>query len=370
MMSLVGPRQPETAADRMHTLANTFRKLSKARLLPVLLSCVGIPWCGAQATGQGTPAHGGVLIAVNQGDRDISLVNPEQNEEFARIPLGATTGHEVATSANGRLAFIPIYGDSTPGKPGSNGHEVVVVDLIQRRVVHRIRFRHGVRPHCIVRNTRDGMLYVTTELDQSVTIINPKSFKIVGAISTGRPQSHMLTLSPNGQLAFTANISTGSVSVLDLVARKLLKVIPVAQTIQRITTSADGQWVFTADQNNARLAIVGLRSDLVEKWITLPSLGYGTASTQDRHWLLVALPAANEIAVVNLLTFAVEKVIPVPAGPHEILIAPGGAFAFIACTSANAVARLNLASWQITSVTKVGTISDGIGWARGSAGMQ
>ena len=50
----------------------------------------------------------GTLIAVNQGDHDISLVDPSTGLEFRRIPEGAVTGHEVATSLDGQLAFFPI----------------------------------------------------------------------------------------------------------------------------------------------------------------------------------------------------------------------------------------------------------------------
>lgn len=82
-------------------------------------------------------------------------------------------------------------------------------------MVAHMDFGHGVRPHCIVLNPEDGLLYVTTELDKSVTIIDPKTLKTVGAIPTGEDQSHMLVLSHDGRFGYTANVGSGSVSVLD-----------------------------------------------------------------------------------------------------------------------------------------------------------
>ena len=61
-----------------------------------------------------------------------------------------------------------------------------------------------------------GMLYVTTELDKTITIIDPKTLKIVGAIPTGQPESHMLVLSHDGRRAYTANVGPGTVSVMDM----------------------------------------------------------------------------------------------------------------------------------------------------------
>ena len=81
------------------------------------------------------------------------------------------------------------------------------------------------------------MLYVTTELDHAVTIIDPKTLKIVGAIPTGQPESHMLALSHDGRRGYTANVGPGTVSVLDIKARKTLGIIPVSGNVQRIAIS-------------------------------------------------------------------------------------------------------------------------------------
>lgn len=311
-----------------------------------------------------------VLIAVNQGDRDISLIDPSSATTIANIPEGRITGHEVATSLDGRLAFVPIYGNSTPGKPGTNGDEITVIDIESRKVVHRILFSHGVRPHDIVLNAHDGLLYVTTELDQSVSIIDPHTFRIVGSIPTAQAQSHMLALSPDGRFAYTANIAPGSVSVLDLVARKLVTVIHISKTIQRISVSADGRYIFTADQNEPRLAVINAATRDLKEWIALPAVGYGSASTLSGQWLIVTLPAASLLAVVDTKTMRVVRTIQVPKEPHEVVVTPDDRTAYIACTSAQAVAQLDLSTWRVTTTIRVGRLSDGIGLAENQTILQ
>ena len=61
---------------------------------------------------------------------------------------------------------------------------------------------------------------MTTELDQTVTIIDPKSLKIIGTIPTGQAESHMLALSNDGLRGYTANVGPGTVSVLDIQGAK------------------------------------------------------------------------------------------------------------------------------------------------------
>jgi YVTN family beta-propeller protein len=130
-------------------------------------------------------------------------------------------------------------------------------------------------------NPNDGLLYVTTELDHTVTIIDPKTLKLVGTIPTGQDESHMLVLSHDGRFGYTANVGPGTVSVLDLNAWKLISVIPVSQKTQRISISVDDNMVFTADQTKPRLAVIDTATNKLKTWIPLPASGYGTAVTRD-----------------------------------------------------------------------------------------
>ena len=103
-----------------------------------------------------------MLVAVNQGEATLGIVDPRTGKQVARIAEGGVTGHEVATSLDGKLAYVPIYGDSSVGDPGTDGRELVVIDIGSRKVVQRFDFGHPVRPHCVVMNPNDGLLYVTT----------------------------------------------------------------------------------------------------------------------------------------------------------------------------------------------------------------
>src|SRR5947199_4922812 len=197
-----------------------------------------------------------VLLVANKAEHTLGVVDAEVGRQIAVIPEQGITGHEVAASPDGKLAFVPIYGNSGVGKPGTDGKNMVVIDIAGRKKVGNLDFSHGVRPHCAVLGPKDGLLYVTTELDQTVTIIDPKTFKIVGSIPTGQPESHMLAITADGRRGYTANVGPGTVSVLDLEKRKTLKVIPVAGQIQRISLSVDDRSVFTSDQMKPRLAVI------------------------------------------------------------------------------------------------------------------
>lgn len=313
------------------------------------------------ASGEGRPP---VLVAVNQGEATLGIIDPRAGEQIASIPEGAVTGHEVATSLDGRLAYVPIYGDSSVGDPGSDGRELVVIDIGSRKVVGHFDFGHGVRPHCAVINPHDGLLYVTTELDRTVTIIDPKTLKLAGTIPTGQDESHMLVLSHDGRFGYTANVGPGTVSVLDLKARKLVTVIPVSQKTQRISISVDDRMIFTADQTKPRLAVIETATNKLKTWIPLSAPGYGTAATYDGRWLLVAMQSTSQVAVVDLQTLQVARTIDVPPAPHEILIPPDDDVAYVSCTKSGKIAAIGLSDWSVKKMIDAGNRVDGLGWAR------
>jgi YVTN family beta-propeller protein len=308
-------------------------------------------------------SHAGLLLVANKGEHTIGLIDPGANQQMATVPESGVTGHELVASPDGKLAFVPIYGNSGVGMPGTDGRTLDVIDLGARRIVRTIDFGRGVRPHCAVFGPKDEMLYVTTELRRSITVIDPHTLKIVGEIPTGQPESHMLAITPDGQYGYTANVGPGTVSVLDIAARKTITVITVAEHVQRISVSPDGRWVFTSDTQKPRLAVISTKANKLERWIDMPGTGYGTQSTPDGKWLLVALPGANAVGVIDLATFRVARSINVPASPQEVLVDPDGKVAYVSCSASGKVAAIQIADWSVTPI-EAGHGADGLAWAK------
>jgi DNA-binding beta-propeller fold protein YncE len=305
-----------------------------------------------------------LLLVANQGDRTLSLIDPVAGKEIAAVPVGGVTGHEVAVSADGRLAFVPIYGDSGVGRPGTNGSSMAVIDLGLRKVVGTVDFGHGVRPHMPLLDPASGMLYVTTELDRTVTVVDPKSLKIVRSIPTGQDQSHMLVVTRDGKRGYTANVGPGTVSVLDMPGRKTIAVIPVSGMTQRISMSPDEKMVFTADQTKPQMAVIDTATNKVKTWIPLPAVGYGSAVTADGQWLLVQMGPAKQVAAVDLASMKVAHTMDVPAGSGEILIRPDGKVAYVSCPIDGKVAEIDLAAWKVSRLIDAGHKADGLAWVK------
>jgi len=315
------------------------------------------------------PANGGgatgLLLVANKGDQTLAIVDPVAGRVLANVPEDGVTGHEVAASPDGRRAFVPIFGDAGVGQRGSDGRLLRVIDLAMRQVVGTVDFGKGVRPHCAVIGPKNGLLYVTAELDDSVMVIDPASLKIVARIPTGQPESHMLAITRDGRRGYTSNVGPGTVSVLDLEEKKTLAVISVAPKAQRISLSVDDRWVFTADQTKPQLIVVDAATNGVRTRVELPGIGYGTARTPDGRWLLVAMSGISKVGVIELATLKLTRTLDVPKSPQEVLVRPDGAVAFVSCDVSHQVAVIDLKDWKVAKLIDTGPGTDGLAWAKG-----
>jgi YVTN family beta-propeller protein len=306
----------------------------------------------------------GLLLVCNKGEQTLGIIDPVAGQQLAVVPEDGITGHEVVASPDGKRAFVPIYGNSGVGKPGTDGRLVRVIDLASRQITGTIDLGKGLRPHCAVIGPKDGLLYVTTELDRTITVIDPATLKVVGAIPTGQPESHMLAISSDGRRGYTANVSPGTVSVLDMEARKVITIIPVCRTAQRIAISTDDRWVFTSDQDEPRLAVIDTTQNQVSQWIALPGTGYGAATTPNGRWLLIAIPKERKVAVIDLQSMQVARSLDVPRAPQETLVQPDGAQAYVSCDFSKQVAVIDLKDWTVSKLIDAGKGADGLAWAK------
>src|SRR3954471_22677111 len=150
--------------------------MGKRRAVLIVLAVAAV--AGGAGMTRAADGAGGFLLVANKGEHTLGIIDPVAGKQVATIAESGVTGHEVIASPDGKTAYVPIYGDSGVGKPGSDGKSMAVIDLPSRKVTSTFDFGKGIRPHCPLIGPKDGLLYVTTELQNSITIFDPKTLKI------------------------------------------------------------------------------------------------------------------------------------------------------------------------------------------------
>src|SRR5262249_33595825 len=106
------------------------RAIMKHHLLGIsFFACILFPYSVF-----GDELRDNLLFVANQVEHSVLLVDPQSKQVLATVGVDIN-GHEVAVSPDGRFGYVPIYGNTWVGRPGSNGRTIHVVDLHAGRTV-------------------------------------------------------------------------------------------------------------------------------------------------------------------------------------------------------------------------------------------
>src|SRR5258706_15667693 len=208
------------------------------------------------------------LIAVDKIGTKVLFLNPVTFETEAVLDGFPRTVHELLVVPETGLAYVPIFGDGIHGRNPNPGHLLCIIDLEKRTHVGDIDLRPYMAPHTL-RLAPDGMIYITCENSAVVAVVDRSTHKVVDAIDSGSTNGHRLIISPDGRRLYTENEEDGTVSVIDLPNRKLLRKVETPRPLAGITISADGRTVVAVDDEQPTLFLIDTATDRVAETVRL-----------------------------------------------------------------------------------------------------
>ena len=307
--------------------------------IPIFLSLVLSTSLRAQS------ADAPLLVLPEARGHRLVLIDPRAKAIVGQIQVPGWP-HEVAFSEDGKTAYLPSYSDAIVGMPGLDGQTIDVVDMRTKTVVKTWDLGKPLRPHMVMLGGT-GTLLVSTELAKALSIVDLQDGKIVGQIPTGAIESHVFVRTSDGRKIYTVNLHAGSISVLDVTARRLIKVIQVSGLVNRISLSSDGKWLFATDGSSPNVMLIDTATDEIIRKIPVAAPPFSLSPTPDGKWLLVGedLGTKGKLEALDLGNFTVKHAFDVDRLPYGIKVIGGEAF--IACYLTGNINILNLATWTM-----------------------
>jgi len=342
-------------------------KFSQIKLLTVSLLCSVIVFAATGCAAQATPPRS--LLALSKSDHILAIIDPLTLKVIARVPVGSDP-HEVIASADGKTAYVSIYG-------GGSLHELSVVDLVGQKPLPTIDTRPLMGPHGLT--FADGKVWFTAEGAKAVGRYDPATGKFDWAMGTGQDRTHMIYVTGNGKNVYTTNVSAGTVSILiDSLLKPVASpmgfmppvhqdwvqtVIPVAKGSEGFDVSPDGRELWTAGADEGTISIIDIAAKKLTGKIEAKVVGANRLKfTPDGKRVLVTSLQTGDLFIYDVASHQELKRLNTGHGAAGILVDDDGSRAFIGCTGDNYVAVINLKTLEVTGHVDIRG-ADGLAWA-------
>lgn len=347
----------------------------KTQTPAVLLSLAAT---AALLTAQSTPNQS--LLVLSKKDHTIAIVDPGDLRVVARAPVGDDP-HEVIASEDGRTAYVSNYGFGqfhTLTEIDLVGQKRVgAIDLGALRGPHGLAFVDGkvwftaeaaksigrydpatgkVDEIVGIGQNRTHMIHVFPGEKRIVTTnVNSGTISILdrldvpgGAPGPGAPALPGL---PQGAI-----VPPGG--------DWLETVVPVGVRDEGFDVSPDGREAWVANSGDGTISVVNLEAKKVTATIDAEVKSANRLKfTPNGKLVLVSLLGGPDLVVLDAATHSVVKRLPIGHGAAGIQMEPGGKRAFVSCTPDEYVAVIDLATLTVVGKIDAGGNPDGLAWA-------
>jgi YVTN family beta-propeller protein len=307
-----------------------------------------------------------VIVAGNKPANTVTLVDLASGATLATLSTGLGP-HEAAASRDGRWAVITDYGVA-----GNPGNSLTLVDVGARTVAAKIDIRPYRRPHGVQFLPGDSVLAVSVEADSAVLLVHIPTRTVQRAIRTNQGGSHMVSVRRDGQMGYTANINSGTVTELNI-ATGATRSLAVANQPEGVGVRPDGREVWAASNTAGVISVVDIASWSVAANIPVGERAYRISFTPDGALAVASLTASSRVRIYDANTRAEIATIAISGTSTGTDLAPtGGAqpvgiayssdsrFAFVACQGINAVAVIDLRERKLVKTIPVGPGPDAV----------
>ncbi len=346
----------------------------RSRGIAALLLCAS----GMALCAQPTPRA--ALLVLSKQAHTLSIVDPATLKVVAAVPAGEDP-HEVIASADGRTAYVSNYGfgrfHTLAVVDLVHQKALPSIDLGALRGPHGLAFAGSkvwftaeaakaigsydpatgkVDTIIGIGQNRTHMLYVFPDAKRIVTTnVNSGTVTILNRLDVpgGAPKPGAAALPglPQG-------------AILPPGGDWLETVVPVGTRDEGFDVSPDGREAWVANAGDGTISVVNIEA---KKVVATIDAAVKTANrlkfTLDGKHVLVSLLGSPDLVVLDAATQKVVKRLPIGHGAAGILMEPGGRRAFVSCSPDNYVAVIDLKTLTVVGHIDAGGNPDGLAWA-------
>jgi YVTN family beta-propeller protein len=271
------------------------------------------------------------------------------------------------------IAFSSIaFGESTFYYTANEGGSISKIDGLSNKLVKNIKI-DGVVHNVQISPTGANLGAVSIpkmtsdakEMDMKgvALFFNTENDQLIKKINVGTHPAHIV-YSSDGKYVLVTNNEDNTVSVIDSKTYGIVKTIPTGKGPHGFRISKDSNYAYVANMGEDTVSVINLIALKEERKIKVGKTPVTTGITSDGKTLVVTLNAENSLALVDLATDKVEK-IQVGYGPAQVFIEPDDKYVFVANQGtekkpSNTVSKIDLKIKNVVATIVVGKGAHGV----------
>ena len=290
------------------------------------------------------------VLATVKENVSLTAIDGASGDIVAVVEVGergTAKPHEITVSADGRRAFVSLYGSADYG-PNVPDNRIAVVDLEQMALAGHIDLNLYKGPHALVTGA-DGKIWATVDPNRCVLVIDPDSWEIERALWLEVP-GHFFAPSPDGNTLYVTAKEYPVVAEIDMAARAVAARITLPVGGQGIRVSPDGPRLYVGDFHRPLLHVVDCAKRAVVNTVPLTGVPGWPFVSDDGHFVVVTTydePADRGYAeILDAGDLTRRRVVDLPAEPFHVLFAEDGGSFHIALANGE-VPRISLETAEI-----------------------
>lgn len=268
--------------------------------------------------GIGVTPNGKWLVTANKDDSNISIVDISGSSKPRHVAIGKNPEFVRVFGDKAYVTYEPSSKSGPPPKPGEQETEdddkeeqipgrIAIVDLKKGKVIKEIIGKPETEG---VEFSKDGKkMLVTNESDNSITVHDMKSGKLLKSIGVGkygeRPRG--IKISPDGETIVTTLELSDKMLVLNG-KYEVIKEVATGKTPYGVSFDRKGERVFVAANKEKALQVFDAKT--FAKIKDIPTGGdrcWHFTFTPDDQQILLACGKSNEIVVIDANKLEVTK---------------------------------------------------------------
>jgi DNA-binding beta-propeller fold protein YncE len=312
-------------------------------------------------------------VVANKAEATVSLIDLASGAVAATLPAGEGP-HEVGISPDGRYALVTNY-----GRRDSAGNSLTLIDIPSAEVVRTIDLGEHTRPHG-VEWLDERHAAVTLEDSKALGVIDVETGAMARTIGTDQNVTHMVALDPAGKRAYTANIGSGSITVVDLDGGERVRNVATGAGAEGVAVAAGGRQIWVTNREADTITV--LDATTLEALKEMPSPGFPIRATATRRGqVLVTRARAGDLVVYSAQTLDEVRTVAFDlksmdveerlfgdrfgdsSVPIGVVVDDAGSRAWVAHANADVITEVDLGTGRIARTLRAGREPDGMGYS-------